>query len=144
MVSGLPANVVAGWLARRRPMGELLAAGVATLALSLVVFPAVGSVEMAAGYAVLLGVSGGIITVIYFAVYGHTYGRTHLGTIQAVVQVLSVLASATGPVVLVGCREYAGSKPFFFAFAAAAAVLAVLAWVMPAPARSMAGGEEER
>jgi hypothetical protein len=46
--------------------------------------------------------SGGIITVIYFAVYGHTYGRTHLGVIQAVVQVLAVLASATGPVVLAG------------------------------------------
>jgi MFS family permease len=139
MVSGLPANIVAGWLARRQPMGKLLAAGVATLALSLVVFPAVRSIGMAAGYAVLLGVSGGIITVIYFAVYGHTYGRTHLGAIQAVVQVLSVLASATGPVVLAACREYAGgTAPFFYAFAAAAAVLAVLAWVVPAPAR---GGE---
>jgi MFS family permease len=81
MVSGLPANIVAGWLARRQPMGKLLAVGVAMLALSLLVFPAVRSVSMAAGYAVLLGVSGGIITVIYFAVYGHTYGRTHLGMI---------------------------------------------------------------
>src|SRR5262249_59919577 len=50
MVSGLPANLVAGWVARRQPMGKLLAAGVATLALSLVVFPAVGSVRVAAGY----------------------------------------------------------------------------------------------
>jgi hypothetical protein len=123
-------------------MGKLLAVGVVTLALSLVVFPAVGSVGMAAGYAVLLGVSGGIITVIYFAVYGHTYGRTHLGVIQAVVQVLSVLASATGPLVLAACREYAGgSAPFFYAFAAAAAVLAVLAWVVPAPARNVRLGE---
>jgi MFS family permease len=136
MVSGLPANIVAGWLARRRPMGKLLAAGVATLALSLVVFPAVNSIGMAAGYAVLLGVSGGIITVIYFAVYGHTYGRTHLGSIQAVVQVLSVLASATGPLVLAACRRYVGTTaPFFLAFAGAAAVLAVLAWVVPAPVR---------
>src|SRR5262245_15181574 len=142
MVSGLPANIVAGWLARRRPMGKLLAAGVATLALSLVVFPAVRSVGMAAGYAVLLGVSGGIITVIYFAVYGHTYARTHLGLIQAVVQVLSVLASATGPVVLAACREYVGgTTPFFYAFAAAAAVLAVLAWVVPPhPALSPVAG----
>jgi MFS family permease len=134
MVSGLPANLVAGWLARRRPMGKLLAVGVATLALSLVVFPAVGSVGVAAGYAVLLGVSGGIITVIYFAVYGHTYGRGHLGVIQAVVQILSVLASATGPLVLAACREQTGgTAPFFYTFAAAAAVLAVLAWIVPAP-----------
>jgi hypothetical protein len=142
MASGLPANVIAGWLARRRPMGKLLAAGVAILALSLVVFPAVRSVGMAAGYAVLLGASGGVITVIYFAVYGHTYGRTHLGVIQAVVQVLAVLASATGPLVLAGCRAYVGgTTPFFYTFAAVAAVLALLAWVVPAPARSGCGGE---
>jgi MFS family permease len=142
MVSGLPANIVAGWLARRRPMGKLLAAGVATLALSLVAFPAVRSVGMAAGYAVLLGVSGGIITVIYFAVYGHTYARTHLGVIQAVVQVLSVLASATGPLVLAACREYVGeTTPFFYTFAAASAILAVLAWIVPAPVRKVRCGE---
>jgi hypothetical protein len=123
-------------------MGKLLAVGVAMLALSLVVFPAVRSVGMAAGYAVLLGVSGGIITVIYFAVYGHTYGRTHLGVIQAVVQVLSVLASATGPLVLAACREYArGTTPFFYAFAAAAVILAVLAWLVPTPTPSIRGGE---
>jgi MFS family permease len=142
MVSGLPANLVAGWLARRRPMGKLLAAGVATLALSLVVFPSVRSVGLAAGYAALLGVSGGIITVIYFAVYGHTYGRRYLGVIQAVVQILTVLASATGPLVLAACREYAGgTTPFFYSFAAAAVVLAVLAWAVPSPARREHGAE---
>jgi MFS family permease len=141
MVSGLPANLGAGWLARRRPMGKLLAVGVAMLALSLLVFPAVRSVGMAAGYAALLGASGGIITVIYFAVYGHTYGRTHLGMIQAVVQILSVLASATGPLVLAFCRDRAGgTAPFFYICAAAAAILAVLTWVVPA-ARSVPGGE---
>jgi MFS family permease len=142
MVSGLPANIVAGWLARRQPMGKLLAWGVAILALSLIVFPTVRSVGMAAVYAVLLGVSGGIITVIYFAVYGHTYGRAHLGMIQAVVQVLSVLASATGPLVLATCREYVGgTTPFFYAFAAGAVILAMATWVVPAPAQSVLGGE---
>jgi Major Facilitator Superfamily len=141
MVSGLPANVVAGWLARSQPMGKLLAVGVATLALSLALFPFVRSVGMAVGYAGLLGVGGGIITVIYFAVYGHSYGRTHLGTIQAFVQVLSVLASATGPVVLAACREYlGGTTPFFYVFAATAAFLAVLAWVVPSSAQNIPSG----
>jgi MFS family permease len=135
MFSGLPANVAAGWLARRWPMGKLLAAGVLALALSLAVFPLVTSVGAAAGYAALLGVSGGVITVIYFAVYGHTYGRGHLGSIQAAVQVLSVLASATGPVALAACRAYfVSTDPFFFAFAGCAAVVAVLAWVVEPPA----------
>lgn len=136
MVSGLPANMIAGWLARRQPMGRLLAVGVALLALSLALFPAVRSLGMATAYAALLGVSGGIITVIYFAVYGHTYGRGHLGVIQAVVQVLAVLASATGPVLLAASRQYAGqTAPFFYAFGIAAAVLAVLTWIVPVPVK---------
>src|SRR5262249_52057051 len=59
MVSGLPANLVAGYLACRRPMGKLLAAGVVILALSLLVFPWVTTLAMAALYAALLGISGG-------------------------------------------------------------------------------------
>ena len=105
MFSGLPANVVAGYLARHRPLGKLLGAGVAILAGSLLLFPLVTSLGLAALYAALLGASGGVITVIYFAVYGHTYGRTHLGSIQEVVQVLSVFASAIGPVLLAGCAN---------------------------------------
>jgi MFS family permease len=140
MVSGLPANVAAGYLARYRPLGKLLGAGVLILAASLLLFPFVTSLGLAAVYAVLLGVSGGVITVIYFAVYGHTYGRTHLGSIQATVQVLSVFASATGPVVLAFVRERtAGSTaPFFYAFAAVALVLALAAWGVRPPARAVA------
>jgi MFS family permease len=135
MVSGLPANLLAGWLARRWAMSKLLAVGVLLLAGSLAFFPAVASVSAAVGYSVLLGASGGIITVIYFAVYGHTYGRRHLGSIQATVQVLSVLASATGPVALAACREYAGrTSPFFVAFAGTAVVVAALAWYVKLPA----------
>ena len=134
MVSGLPANILAGWLARRLPMGKLLAVGVAVLAASLAFFPAVSGVGTAVGYAALLGVSGGIITVIYFAVYGHTYGRGHLGSIQATVQVLSVLASATGPVALAACRERTGNTaPFFCTFAGVAALLAILVWMVRPP-----------
>lgn len=138
MVSGLPANLIAGALARRRPLGKLLAAGVAILALSLAVFPLIGSLAAAIVYAVLLGVSGGVITVIYFAVYGHTYGRLHLGSIQAVVQVLSVFASAIGPVILAAVREWnnGSTNPFFFAFAAVTVFLAIAAWFVPVPNRA--------
>jgi MFS family permease len=149
MVSGLPANVAAGALARRRPLGKLLGVGVAILAASLLLFPLVSNLSLAALYAALLGVSGGVITVVYFAVYGHTYGRAHLGSIQATVQVLSVFASAAGPVLLALVREHNGgaTAPFFYAFAAVGLVLAVAAWVVRPPARpppgpSLQGGEE--
>lgn len=137
MVSGLPANIVAGYLARNRSLGKLLGAGVAILAAALALFPFVNSLGLAAVYAALLGISGGFITVVYFAVYGHTYGRTHLGSIQATVQVLSVFASASGPVLLAFVRDQGnGTAPFFFCFAAIAVVLAVSAWVVRPPVRA--------
>jgi MFS family permease len=135
MLSGLPANIIAGWLARHRPLGKLLAVGVAILAASLAFFPTITNTVGAALYAVLLGVSGGVITVVYFAIYGHTYGRTNLGSIQAAVQVLSVFASATGPVLLAAVREWNGSTaPFFYAFAAVTVVLVAAVWTTPASA----------
>lgn len=137
-VSGLPANLLAGFLARRLPLGKMLAVGVAALGLALVAFPLVRSVEWAVGFGVLLGVAGGVITVVFFAVYGHTFGRTHLGGIQAVVQVLAVLASAVGPVLLAWVRAETGgdTTPFFLAFAVVSAVLGVLAWVVRPPKAS--------
>jgi hypothetical protein len=142
MVSGLPANVAAGWLARRRSMGKLLGVGVAILAASLAFFPTITTVGGASVYAALLGVSGGVITVVYFAVYGHTYGRMHLGSIQATVQVLSVLASATGPVVLAVVRDATDGRtdPFFYAFAAVTLVLAAAAWAVRPPVRPAVAG----
>jgi len=135
MLSGLPANIAAGFLTRSVSLGKLLAVGVLLLGASLAVFPMVGSLAGAAGYATLLGVAGGIITVIYFAVYGHAYGRAHLGSIQAIVQVLTVFASAVGPVLLALVRDRNGgtTAPYFYAFAAVAVVVAVAAWAVRPP-----------
>lgn len=134
MVSGLPANMVAGWLVRRRPVGKLLAVGMVVLAASLFMFPLVRSSELAVGYAVLLGISGGIVTVVWFALYGHTYGRPHLGGIQGLAQILSVVASAIGPVALSGCREYLGSSTWFFlTLGAASLAFAALSWRVRMP-----------
>lgn len=142
-VAGLPANLAAGWLARSVPLEKLLAFGSLLLALAAAAFPFVGSVPAAAGYAALLGVAGGFVTVVYFSIYGSTYGRAHLGSIQAAVQVGSVFASAAGPVLLAVVRDATGgdTSAFFFASAAVAATLAVAAWVAPRPALPSTGGE---
>jgi MFS family permease len=132
--TGLPANLMAGWLAGRWPMGRVLLIGMVVLAAALVAFPSVHTREQVYLYAAALGVSGGVITVVYFAVYGHAFGRAHLGTIQATVQVVSVFASALGPVLLTSCRDMTGSYSLLFhAAAVAAAGLGLFAWLAPLP-----------
>jgi MFS family permease len=134
VVSGLPANLISGWLAQRWPMGRLLCVGMLLLAGSLLAFPLLETTWHVAVYAVTLGVAGGIITVVFFAVYGHAFGRRHLGAIQATVQIVSVLASALGPVLLrLANDEYHSYMPFFHATATAAIVLGLLAWLVALP-----------
>jgi MFS family permease len=134
VVSGLPANLVCGWLAQRWPMGRLLCFGMLLLAGSLAVFPHLTTNMHVVLYGAALGVSGGIITVIFFAVYGHAFGRRHLGAIQATVQVITVFASALGPVLLMWSREELGSfAPFFYAMAPLAVVLGIACWLVPLP-----------
>ncbi|WP_397381187.1 MFS transporter [Prosthecobacter sp.] len=50
--------------------------------------------------AALMGISGGIITVAFFAIWGDSFGKRHLGRIQGVAQMCTVLASALGPLLL--------------------------------------------
>ncbi len=74
--------------------------------------------------AALSGISGGIITVAFFAIWGETFGKRHLGRIQGVAQMLSVLASAAGPLLLeVGKVWFQGYAP---ALRAAAPVVVLL------------------
>ena len=131
LLAGLVANFAAGALSRRVPLGKLLAGGVLALAGSLAVFPLVTTLPAAFAYGTALGAAGGVITVAYFAVYGHDYGRAHLGTIQGAVQVLTVFASALGPVLLAVCRDQTGGTGPFFAVAALLALpLAAAVWAV--------------
>ena len=50
--------------------------------------------------AALMGLSGGIITVAFFAIWGDSFGKRHLGRIQGMAQMCTVLASALGPLLL--------------------------------------------
>jgi hypothetical protein len=59
--------------------------------------------------AAVMGISAGIITVAFFAIWGESFGRRHLGRIMGVAQTLSVLASALGPLVLERGAAWCGS-----------------------------------
>jgi MFS family permease len=135
MASGLAANLLAGALSQPPRLGRLLAVGMFLLAAALLVFPRVGTVAGALMFAAVLGGSGGIVTVVFFTAYGALFGRRSLGQIQGVAQVLSVFASALGPLLLAVTRDWSGSHALLFQITAAAAILfGAASWGVPLPA----------
>ena len=135
VAAGLPANLITGWLATPTRIGSLLAVGMLVLAGSLAAFPWLQTVTHALWYGTALGVSGGIITVIFFTAFGQAFGRTHLGAIQAAVQVVSVMASASGPVLLTFSKSCGSTSPFFCGAAMLAILMAGLAIITKLPKR---------
>jgi MFS family permease len=72
-----------------------------------------------------MGLAGGFVMVVFFSFWGRAYGRAHLGRIQGAAQILTVLASAVGPLLLAQCVAWTGS--YATAFYALAVVVAALA-----------------
>jgi cyanate permease len=80
-----------------------------------------------------------MITVIFFAIWRRVYGATHLGRIQGAAQMLTVMASAIGPLLFAKSVELTGSyMPVLRALAPAVALLGIAALrvhlpLIPAP-----------
>lgn len=131
--TGLLANLICGGLLRREHLGFWLASGLALLAANLGWFPQISSVPDLRLYAAMLGVAGGIITVVFFAGWGQLFGRTHLGHIQGAAQAATVVASAVGPVLFAEGQSLLGRYDGVFrglsvvALAAAIAALTIRA-----------------
>jgi MFS family permease len=137
---GLASNLATGWLAGRWPMGRLLAVAMLILTGSLLALPLVQTLLHVYLYAAALGVAGGMVTVIFFGVWGPTFGTAHLGKIQGAAQMLTVLASAGGPLLLALSRHHWGSYvPMFRLAAGASALLGLAAFWVPAPRAVNAG-----
>jgi MFS family permease len=133
---GLVANMVAGWLAMRWPLGRLLGLGMLVLAAQLAAFPAVTTFPALIVYSLGLGAAGGFITVVHLTFYGRAFGRRDLGQIQGAAQVLSIFASALGPWLLAVWHETTGSYDTLFVPAGVLAiVLGMGAWAVPLPRR---------
>jgi MFS family permease len=95
--TGLVSNMIGGALVRRRRLGWLLGVGLAILSLTLFCYPRVTSQPALMTYAAGIGISGGFVTVIFFAAWGGVFGRAQVGRIQGLAQLVTVVASALGP-----------------------------------------------
>ncbi|MFT3883766.1 MAG: MFS transporter [Gemmatales bacterium] len=110
----LVCNALGGWLSTRWPLPRLMALGMFMLAACLLTLPFMTEIWHVYINAVFLGVSAGVVIVVFFAFCGAYFGPKHLGKIQGVAQSLTVLSSALGPVSLALSKEYLGTyRPLF-------------------------------
>ncbi len=132
--AGLVANFVGGWLARRVPHGKLMAAGMLVVTAALLVLPLGQSRGALMTYAALMGAAGGVVTVVFFGCWAKAFGRGHLGRIQGAAQVMTVLSSALGPVILALGERHRGSiSATFLVLAPVVTALAIVCWVVRVP-----------
>ena len=133
---GLVANFAGGWLAMRWPIQRLMGIGMAVLSVALLALPHVATRTHVMLYGVAMGVAGGVVTVVFFSVWGQVYGRTHLGKIQGSAQMMTVFASAVGPLLLARTLESTGSyNLIFYGLAAVLAALGAGSWMVRLPSR---------
>ena len=134
MLTGLAGNFLAGWAARWWSLGRLMTIAMLAVGIYLLAFPQLQTSWQALGHAGLLGFSGGVVSVIFFAAWADIFGRLHLGKIQGAAQVFAVVASAIGPWFIAYIFDSAGTYiPAFYALAPPVFLIAIAAWFVNIP-----------
>jgi len=133
-LTSLVGNFLGGWFMTRWRMNRLLTLGMVLLAGSLLALPHVKTQTHVVAYAVVIGLAGGFVIVIFFSFWRHSYGRAHLGKIQGAAQALTVLASAVGPLLL--AESVARTQSYaamFYVLTVVVILLAMGAWFVKLP-----------
>jgi MFS family permease len=134
-LTALIGNFLGGWLTEKWSINRLMATAMALLAGSLIALPHVQTQTHVVLYALVMGLAGGFVIVIFFTFWSRVFGRTHLGQIQGSAQTLTVLASAVGPIILAECFEITGSyATIFYLLSLVVTVLGICAWFVKLPA----------
>lgn len=134
--AGLMSNLLAGWLISRERIARVTAAALVVLGGSLAALASLQTYWHVVCWTVVNGAVGGIITVVFFTVWGGLFGRRHLGKIQGAAQMLTVCASALGPLIFAEVKERTGSYlPVLTALAVAAAAMGAVTWFVSLPKR---------
>lgn len=133
-LTALAGNFLGGFLTAKWKINRLLALAMILLAGSLVGLPHVKTQVHVAIYALVMGLAGGFVIVIFFSYWSLAYGRLHLGKIQGAAQALTVLASAIGPLLLAECVTRTGSySTIFYLLTVIVFLLALAAWLVKLP-----------
>lgn len=133
-MTSLVGNFLGGWLASRWSVNRLMALTMVLLASALISLPSLRTVPQVDAFSVVIGLAGGFVIVIFFSFWAETFGRAHLGRIVGSAQMLTVLASAVGPLLLAQCHALTGSyAAVFYVLAAVVTLLGLAAWTVKLP-----------
>ena len=134
-LTALLGNFLGGWLTVKWSMNRLMGLAMSMLAGSLLALPHVSTQLHVAIYAMVMGLAGGFVIVIFFSFWSRAFGRMHLGKIQGAAQAFTVVASAIGPLILAECVVRTGSyRSVFYLIASVVIALGISAWFVPLPA----------
>jgi len=138
-IIALAGQLGCGWLTLRWPMQRLLGIAMLLYALAIGALPVLTTMTQLWFFAVLIGLAGGMITVMFFAVWRRAFGAAHLGRIQGAAQMLTVLASAIGPLIFAQSAAWTGSYfPALWVLAPCVLLVAVAAFRVPLPRAALA------
>src|SRR5262245_9861694 len=138
-IVGLFGQFICGWLTLHWPIQRLLGIAMFIYAAALAALPVLTTLSELWVFAVLIGLSGGMITVIFFAVWRQVFGPLHLGRIQGAAQMLTVLASAIGPLIFAQSASWMGSYfPALWALAPCVLILSIAAFRVALPSHRIA------
>jgi MFS family permease len=123
-----------GWMVNYIPLNRLLAVCLFITSLTLVGLTQATEVWHAYTYGVGLGIASGAVALLFFATWGRLYGNRELGRIQGSAQMLTVFASAAGPMIFSASKRATTSYTFVFvALASFMFVMAVVAMFTALP-----------
>ena len=138
-LTSLAGNFLGGWLVSRWSVNRLMGLAMALLSGALLWLPSLKTVGQVDVFAVVMGMAGGFVIVIFFSFWARTFGRAQLGRIQGTAQMMTVIASAVGPLLLAECYSWTGSyAAVFYALAGVVGVFGLAAWHVGLPRHTSA------
>ena len=141
-VIALAGQFASGWLMLRWSMPRVLGIAMFLYGGAIAALPLLTTLTELWFFAVLIGLSGGMITVVFFAVWRRAFGSAHLGRIQGAAQTLTVLASAVGPLIFAQSANWTGSYfPALWVLAPCVLLVAIAAFRLQLPGSPAAARE---
>ncbi len=133
-ITSLAGNFLGGWIASKWNANRVMALAMGLLVLALLALPYLTQKWQVMVWATFLGLVGGFVIVIFFSFWSANYGRRELGRIQGAAQMMTVLASALGPLFLAYCVKLTNSYvPVFYILSVIVAICGLAAWWVKLP-----------